>query len=192
MTVTSGYAGADPAFPRSEEAETERSPGSDRAAGRSVVVQRAAIAVQVGVSVDKLPAWRDRFAPQGVCGLTERFRTGRPACLPGACRASEDARMSATGARANPCPMANVPPAKVAAACNRAGLAILATAKFSKGVVTRHYWLGLDRRLWCASDARRAHMPHLASKVARGFYPQTASPGAPKVNNLPSPRRHVR
>jgi transposase len=39
----------------------------------------AAIAVQVGVSVDTVRTWRGRFAAQGLAGLADRARSGRPA-----------------------------------------------------------------------------------------------------------------
>jgi transposase len=38
----------------------------------------AAIAVQVGVSVDTVRTWRGRFAAQGLAGLVDRARSGRP------------------------------------------------------------------------------------------------------------------
>lgn len=38
----------------------------------------AAIARQVGVSVDTVRTWRGRFAAQGLAGLTDRARSGRP------------------------------------------------------------------------------------------------------------------
>jgi transposase len=38
-----------------------------------------AIAVQVGVSVDTVRTWRGRFAAQGLAGLADRARCGRPA-----------------------------------------------------------------------------------------------------------------
>jgi transposase len=46
------------------------------AAGRR---SNAAIAVQVGVSVDTVRTWRGRFAAQGLAGLADRARSGRPA-----------------------------------------------------------------------------------------------------------------
>jgi transposase len=39
----------------------------------------AAIAVQVGVSVDTVRTWRGRFAARGLAGLADRARSGRPA-----------------------------------------------------------------------------------------------------------------
>jgi transposase len=39
----------------------------------------AAIAVAVGISVDTVRTWRDRFAEQGLAGLADRARSGRPA-----------------------------------------------------------------------------------------------------------------
>jgi transposase len=39
----------------------------------------AAIAAQVGVSVDTVRTWRGRFAAQGLAGLADRARSGRPA-----------------------------------------------------------------------------------------------------------------
>jgi transposase len=38
----------------------------------------ARIAVQVGVTVDTVRAWRGRFAAQGLAGLVDRARSGRP------------------------------------------------------------------------------------------------------------------
>jgi transposase len=39
----------------------------------------AAIAAEVGVSVDTVRTWRGRFASQGLAGLADRARSGRPA-----------------------------------------------------------------------------------------------------------------
>ena len=64
-------------------ARGQKTPHRDKVRARIVLLaarrwSNAAIAVQVGVSVDTVRTWRGRFAAQGLAGLVDRARSGRP------------------------------------------------------------------------------------------------------------------
>jgi transposase len=64
-------------------ARGQKTPYRDRVRARIVLLaagqwSNAAIARQVGVTVDTVRTWRNRFATQGLAGLTDRARGGRP------------------------------------------------------------------------------------------------------------------
>jgi transposase len=64
-------------------ARGQKTPYRDKVRARIVVLaaqrfSNAAIAGQVGVSVDTVRTWRGRFAAQGLAGLRDRARSGRP------------------------------------------------------------------------------------------------------------------
>jgi transposase len=65
-------------------ARGRKSPYRDKVRAQIVLLaarrwSNAAIAVQVGVGVDTVRTWRSRFAAQGLAGLADRARSGRPA-----------------------------------------------------------------------------------------------------------------
>jgi transposase len=65
-------------------ARGRKSPYRDKVRAQIVLLaarrwSNAAIAVQVGVGVDTVRSWRSRFAAQGLAGLADRARSGRPA-----------------------------------------------------------------------------------------------------------------
>lgn len=65
-------------------ARGQKTPYRDKVRARIVLLaarrwSTAAIAVEVGVSVDTVRTWRGRFAAQGLAGLADRARSGRPA-----------------------------------------------------------------------------------------------------------------
>jgi transposase len=62
----------------------QKTPYRDKIRARIVLLaarrwSNTAIAVEVGVSVDTVRTWRGRFAAQGLAGLADRARSGRPA-----------------------------------------------------------------------------------------------------------------
>ena len=62
----------------------QKTPYRDKVRARIVLLaagrwSNTAIAVQVGISVDTVRTWRGRFAVQGLAGLADRARSGRPA-----------------------------------------------------------------------------------------------------------------
>jgi transposase len=64
-------------------ARGQKTPYRDKVRARIVLLaadqwSNAAIARQVGVSVDTVRTWRGRFAVQGIAGLRDRARSGRP------------------------------------------------------------------------------------------------------------------
>jgi len=64
-------------------ARGQKTPHRDRIRAQIVLLAadrwaNAAIARQVGVSVDTVRTWRGRFAAQGLAGLADRARSGRP------------------------------------------------------------------------------------------------------------------
>ena len=67
----------------SRRARGQKTPYRDKVRARIVLLaaqrcSNAAIAVQVGISVDTVRTWRGRFATQGLAGLKDRARAGRP------------------------------------------------------------------------------------------------------------------
>src|SRR5436309_656503 len=65
-------------------AQGQKTPYRDRVRARIVLLaarrwSNAANAVEGGVSVDTVRTWRGRFAAQGLAGLADRARSGRPA-----------------------------------------------------------------------------------------------------------------
>jgi transposase len=65
-------------------ARGQKTPSRDKVRARIVLLaadrwSNAAIAGQVGVSVDTVRTWRGRFASHGLAGLADRARSGRPA-----------------------------------------------------------------------------------------------------------------
>jgi transposase len=65
-------------------ARGQKTPYRDKIRARIVLLaarrwSNAAIAVEVGVGVDTVRTWRGRFAAQGLAGLMDRARSGRPA-----------------------------------------------------------------------------------------------------------------
>jgi hypothetical protein len=71
-------AGPDPPRPRPQD------PYRDKVRARIVLLAldrwpNAAIAREVGISVDTVRTWRGRFAEHGLAGLADRARSGRPA-----------------------------------------------------------------------------------------------------------------
>jgi transposase len=65
-------------------AQGQKTPYRDKVRARIVLLaaqrwSNAAIAGDVGVSVDTVRTWRGRFATQGLAGLVDRARSGRPA-----------------------------------------------------------------------------------------------------------------
>jgi transposase len=68
----------------SRRAQGRKTPYRDKVRAQIVLLaaqsrSNAAIAVQVGVTVDTVRTWRGRFAAQGLAGLVDRARSGRPA-----------------------------------------------------------------------------------------------------------------
>jgi transposase len=64
-------------------ARGQKTPHRDKIRAQIVLLaaqrwSNAAIAVDVGVSVDTVRTWRGRFAAQGLAGLVDRARSGRP------------------------------------------------------------------------------------------------------------------
>lgn len=64
-------------------ARGQKTPYRDKVRARIVLLaaqrwSNTAIAVEVGVSVDTVRTWRGRFAVQGLAGLVDRARSGRP------------------------------------------------------------------------------------------------------------------
>ncbi len=64
-------------------AQGQKTPYRDKVRARIVLLAArrwpsAAIAAEVGVCVDTVRTWRGRFAAQGVAGLADRARSGRP------------------------------------------------------------------------------------------------------------------
>jgi len=64
-------------------ARGQKTPHRDKIRAQIVLLaaqrwSNAAIAVEVGVSVDTVRTWRGRFAAQGLAGLVDRARSGRP------------------------------------------------------------------------------------------------------------------
>jgi transposase len=64
-------------------AQGQKTPYRDKIRARIVLLaaqrcSNAAIAAEVGVSVDTVRTWRGRFAAQGLAGLRDRARSGRP------------------------------------------------------------------------------------------------------------------
>ena len=64
-------------------ARGQKTPYRDKVRARIVLLaaqqySNAAIAAEVGVSVDTVRTWRGRFAVQGLAGLRDRARSGRP------------------------------------------------------------------------------------------------------------------
>jgi transposase len=64
-------------------ARGRKTPHRDKIRARIVLLaaqwwSNAAIAIEVGVSVDTVRTWRGRFAAQGLAGLVDRARSGRP------------------------------------------------------------------------------------------------------------------
>ncbi|MEV6907058.1 helix-turn-helix domain-containing protein [Amycolatopsis sp. NPDC051071] len=62
----------------------QKTPYRDKVRARIVLLaarrwSNAAIAVEVGVCVDTVRTWRSRFVSQGLAGLADRARSGRPA-----------------------------------------------------------------------------------------------------------------
>ena len=81
----------------SRRAHSTRTPHRDRIRARIVVAAgdgdaNAAIARQVGVSVDTVRKWRKRFVAGRLAGLRDAPRSGRPRRLPDAVRAQVIAR----------------------------------------------------------------------------------------------------
>ena len=64
-------------------ARGQKTPHRDKVRAQIVLLaaqrwSNAAIAVEVGVSVDTVRTWRGRFAAEGLAGLADRARSGRP------------------------------------------------------------------------------------------------------------------
>ena len=64
-------------------ARGQKTPYRDKVRARIVLLaaqrwSNAAIAIEVGISVDTVRTWRGRFAAQGLAGLADRARCGRP------------------------------------------------------------------------------------------------------------------
>jgi transposase len=65
-------------------ARGQKTPHRDKIRAQIVLLaagrwSNAAIAVEVGVTVDTVRTWRGRFAAEGLAGLADRVRSGRPA-----------------------------------------------------------------------------------------------------------------